>query len=242
MTASPSAPILSVRGLCAGYGQTSILYSLDIEVERGGITVLVGANGAGKTTTMKTIAGLIDPIAGAIEFDGVECMGEPSHKRVERGLVLVPEGRMVFARLSVEQNLVLGAITPSARADRADRLADVYRRFPKLEERRSQLAGLMSGGEQQMLAISRGLMAGPRLILLDEPTLGLAPVMVNRIFETIEELRAAGFSILLAEQNARRALELADSAYVMENGKIQVSGKGRDLLQSPEVRRAYLGT
>jgi len=242
MTKPDAAPILSVRGLCAGYGRMNVLDSLDITVARGSITALIGANGAGKTTAMKVLAGLLEPSAGTLEIDGTDCLHQPSHQRVSRGVVLIPEGRMVFARMSVEQNLVLGAITPSARADHAKRLADVYRRFPRLEERRTQLAGLMSGGEQQMLALARGLMSAPRLILMDEPTLGLAPIMVNRIFETIEELRETGFSILLAEQNARRALEIADHACVIENGRITVTGKGSDLLGAPEVRRAYLGT
>jgi len=241
MSKAPDAPILAVRDLCAGYGQVNVLDHVSITVETGAITALIGANGAGKTTIMNAIAGLIDPTSGSVEIDGTECLGQPSHIRVARGLTLIPEGRMVFARMTVEENLTLGAITPGARADRSRRLADVYRRFPRLEERRSQLAGLMSGGEQQMLALGRGLMSGPRLILMDEPTLGLAPIMVTRIFETIEELRAAGFSILLAEQNARRALGIADHACVIENGKITITGKGQEMMDAPEVRRAYLG-
>lgn len=234
-------PILLVQGLSAGYGRIKVLDAIDIAVECGSITALIGANGAGKTTAMKAIAGLLDPSQGRIAFDGVDCLQRPSHLRVEQGMVLIPEGRMVFSRMTVEQNLILGAINPAARGQQAQRLADVYRRFPRLEERRGQLAGLMSGGEQQMLALGRGLMSAPRLILMDEPTLGLAPIMVNTIFETIEELRDAGFSVLLAEQNARRALEISDNAYVLENGSITVSAPGRDLLNSPEVRRAYLG-
>ena len=160
---------------------------------------------------------------------------------MDAGLCLIPEGRLVFPGMTVEQNLRLGAIAPAARAGQAEMLAEVFRRFPRLEERRTQQAGLMSGGEQQMLALGRGLMARPRLILMDEPTLGLAPVMVKQVFETIEELRAAGFTILLAEQNAKVALELADRAYLLENGRVTMSGSGAELLASPEVRRAYLG-
>ena len=234
-------PMLSVHDLTVAYGQVQVLFGVDFAVPRGSVTTLIGANGAGKTTIMKTLAGMVAPRSGTVLFEGRDIAHLPSHDRVNGGLALIPEGRLVFAGMTVEQNLRLGAIAPSARAGHDEMLAEVYRRFPRLEERRHQRAGLMSGGEQQMLALGRGLMARPRLILMDEPTLGLAPVMVKKVFETIAELRAAGFTILLAEQNARVALELADHAYLLENGRIAMTGTGADMLASPEVRRAYLG-
>jgi len=234
-------PMLSVHDLTVAYGQVQVLFGVDFAVPRGSVTTLIGANGAGKTTIMKTLAGMVAPRSGTILFEGRDIAHLPSHDRVDGGLALIPEGRLVFAGMTVEHNLRLGAIAPSARAGHDEMLAEVYRRFPRLEERRHQRAGLMSGGEQQMLALGRGLMARPRLILMDEPTLGLAPVMVKKVFETIAELRAAGFTILLAEQNARVALELADHAYLLENGRIAMTGTGADMLASPEVRRAYLG-
>ncbi|KGF70832.1 hypothetical protein LL06_02780 [Hoeflea sp. BAL378] len=233
--------MLSVRNLRAAYGPVQVLFDVDFDVAPGSVTTLIGANGAGKTTIMKSVAGLMMPIGGAILFEGRDITRAPSHDRVNSGLSLIPEGRLVFPGMTVEQNLRLGAIAPAARSGHSEMLADVFRRFPRLEERRSQHAGLMSGGEQQMLALGRGLMARPRLILMDEPTLGLAPVMVKQVFETIRELRASGFTILLAEQNARVALELADQAYLLENGRVALSGPGAELLDSHDVRRAYLG-
>lgn len=234
-------PMLSVHDLTVAYGQVQVLFGVDFAVPRGSVTTLIGANGAGKTTIMKTLAGMVAPRSGTVLFEGRDIAHLPSHDRVNGGLALIPEGRLVFAGMTVEQNLRLGAIAPSARAGHDEMLAEVYRRFPRLEERRHQRAGLMSGGEQQMLALGRGLMARPRLILMDEPTLGLAPVMVKKVFETIAELRAAGFTILLAEQNARVALELVDHAYLLENGRIAMTGTGAEMLASPQVRRAYLG-
>lgn len=236
-----TTPLLSVKGLRAAYGPVQVLFDVDFDAAPGSVTTLIGANGAGKTTIMKSLAGLVAPTAGEISFEGRDITHAASHDRVDAGLCLIPEGRLVFPGMTVEQNLRLGAIAPAARAGHSEMLAEVFRRFPRLEERRGQQAGLMSGGEQQMLALGRGLMARPRLILMDEPTLGLAPVMVKQVFETIEELRAAGFTILLAEQNAKVALELADRAYLLENGRVALSGPGAELLDSPEVRRAYLG-
>ncbi|ETX29195.1 ABC transporter ATP-binding protein [Roseivivax isoporae] len=233
--------MLSVTGLRAAYGPVQVLFDVDFDVAAGSVTTLIGANGAGKTTIMKSVAGLVSATGGTIRFEGRDITRTASHDRVDAGLCLIPEGRLVFPGMTVEQNLRLGAIAPRARAGHSGMLQEVFRRFPRLEERRAQQAGLMSGGEQQMLALGRGLMARPRLILMDEPTLGLAPVMVKQVFETIEELRTAGFTILLAEQNARVALELADRAYLLENGRVALSGPGSDLLGSPEVRRAYLG-
>lgn len=236
-----TAPLLSASGLCASYGPVQVLFDVDFEVSKGSVTTLIGANGAGKTTIMKSLAGLVAPSDGEIRFEGRDITQVPSHDRVNSGLCLIPEGRLVFPGMSVEQNLRLGAIAPAARAGHNQMLAEVFDRFPRLKERRSQAAGLMSGGEQQMLALGRGLMARPHLILMDEPTLGLAPVMVKQVFKTIVELRDAGFTILLAEQNAKVALELADRAYLLDNGRVALSGPGSELLNSPDVRRAYLG-
>ncbi|SFU18909.1 ABC transporter ATP-binding protein [Mesorhizobium sp. YR577] len=237
----PIEPLLAVKGLSSGYGPVTILREIDIEAAPGSVTALVGANGAGKTTLMKTIAGLIPAWTGEIRFDGQDITQAATHHRVDRGIVLVPEGRMVFALLSVEQNLRLGAIAPRARKNVSERLEEAFRRFPRLHERKAQLAGSMSGGEQQMLAIGRGLMAKPRIILLDEPTLGLAPIMVKQVFAVIEDLRKDGYTILLSEQNSRLALEIADYGYIIESGRVQLSGPGPELVDMPDVRRLYLG-
>jgi branched-chain amino acid transport system ATP-binding protein len=237
----PTEPLLTVKGLSSGYGPVTILREIEIDAAPGSVTALVGANGAGKTTLMKTIAGLIPAWTGEIRFDGKEITQAATHRRVDQGIVLVPEGRMVFALLSVEQNLRLGAIAPRARKNMSERLEDAFRRFPRLHERKGQLAGSMSGGEQQMLAIGRGLMAKPRIILLDEPTLGLAPIMVKQVFAVIEDLRKDGYTILLSEQNSRLALEIADYGYIIESGRVQLSGPGPELVDMPDVRRLYLG-
>ena len=234
-------PLLEIRGLLSGYGQVTILHGVDIDIAPGSITALIGANGAGKTTLMRTLAGLIPARAGSVRFEGREIVDLPTHRRVDGGIVLVPEGRLVFTLLTVEQNLRLGGIAPRARDGIEDRMETVFGKFPRLRERRRQLAGSMSGGEQQMLAIGRGLMARPQVILLDEPALGLAPIMVKQVFSTIEDLRRDGYTVLLAEQNSRLALEIADFAYVFQNGRVQLAGTGAELSKSPEVRRAFLG-
>ena len=244
MTARPvetSPALLEISGLSAGYGPVVILRDIGLSVRPGSITALVGPNGAGKTTLMKTILGLIRPSAGTILYDGADISQSPSHRRVDSGIALVPEGRMVFAMLTVEQNLRLGAVVPRAHGGALERLESVYRQFPKLRERRRQLAGSMSGGEQQMLAIGRSLMARPRLILLDEPTLGLAPIMVKRVFEIIGQLRADGYTVLLSEQNSKLALETADHGYIIENGIVTLSGPAHELVDDPEVKRRYFG-
>ena len=233
--------LLCVRDLKAGYGKLEILHGVSIEVEEGSITALIGANGAGKTTLMRAIAGLIPIRSGALVYRGEDLTASPAHERVERGVTLVPEGRMVFASLTVWQNLRLGAISKHARDGADRRLAEVHRRYPRLAERSRQRAGSLSGGEQQMLAIGRGLMAAPKLLLLDEPSLGLAPIMVKQIFATIRELRSEGYAVLLAEQNARLALELADQGCVIESGSVRLHGTGADLTASEEVRKSYLG-
>ena len=236
-----SEPLLSLREVKAGYGALEILHGISLDVARGSVTALIGANGAGKTTFMRAAAGLIPIRSGVIRHRGEDITNSPAHRRVERGVTLVPEGRMVFASLTVMQNLRLGAIAPHARAGTADRLAAVFERFPRLKERVAQRAGSLSGGEQQMLAIGRGLMAAPELLLLDEPSLGLAPVMVKQVFAAIRQLRAEGLTILLAEQNANLALEIADTGCVMENGRITMSATGPELANSETVRKSYLG-
>ncbi|HEV2505358.1 MAG TPA: ABC transporter ATP-binding protein [Mesorhizobium sp.] len=233
--------LLDIKGLSAGYGPVVILRDISLGVEPGSITALVGPNGAGKTTLMKTILGLIRANSGAIVYDGADISKNPSHSRVDGGIALVPEGRMVFAALTVEQNLRLGAVVPRAHGGALERLEEIYRQFPRLKERRRQLAGSMSGGEQQMLAIGRSLMAKPRLILLDEPTLGLAPIMVKKVFEIISQLRADGYTVLLSEQNSKLALETADHGYIIENGIVTLSGPARELVDDPDVKRRYFG-
>ncbi len=235
------APILTVTGLSAGYGLITVLNNVALTVREGTVTTLLGSNGAGKSTLMRALSGLIHAKSGTILLEGQDITAAASHDRVDAGLVLVPEGRLIFPTMNVEHNLRLGAISERARGEAMQRIEGVYQRFPRLRERRGQLAGTMSGGEQQMLAVGRGLMGNPKLLLLDEPTLGLAPIMVKRIFETIDELRRDGFTILLAEQNAHKATEIADYAYVLDHGHIALEGTGEALLGSEEVRQIYLG-
>jgi branched-chain amino acid transport system ATP-binding protein len=232
--------MLSIAGLRAGYGRIEVLHDVALNVAQGQIVTLIGANGAGKTTLLKTISGLIRPNAGSIDFEGESIARRPAHKIVERGISHVPEGRAILKRMTVLDNLRMGAFV--RRDSEITRDIDaVFARFPVLGERRAQMAGTLSGGEQQMLAIGRALVARPRLLLLDEPSLGLAPKFVTRIFLTLRELRQEGKTILLVEQNARQALQVADTGYVMERGRIAFSGSGRALLDMPEVRRTYLG-
>jgi branched-chain amino acid transport system ATP-binding protein len=232
--------MLSIAGLRAGYGKIEVLHDVALTVAQGQIVTLIGANGAGKTTLLKTISGLIRPNAGSIDFEGESISRRPAHKIVERGISHVPEGRAILKRMTVLDNLRMGAFV--RRDSEITRDIDaVFARFPVLGERRAQMAGTLSGGEQQMLAIGRALVARPRLLLLDEPSLGLAPKFVTRIFLTLRELRQEGKTILLVEQNARQALQVADIGYVMERGRIAFSGSGRALLDMPEVRRTYLG-
>ena len=233
--------MLEVRGLKVSYGGINAVKGIDFNVETGELVTLIGANGAGKTTTLKTLAGLMRPAAGSIRYDAREVSGEPAFRLVQRGMALVPEGRGVFGRLTVEENLAMGAYS---RRDRAGIGADQERAFslfPRLAERRQQLAGTLSGGEQQMLAIARALMGRPRLLLLDEPSMGLAPIMVQKIFETICTIAAEGVTLLLVEQNAKLALEISDRGYVMESGRIALADRAQALLNNPQVRHAYLG-
>jgi branched-chain amino acid transport system ATP-binding protein len=232
--------MLAIAGLRSGYGKIEVLHGVDLTVAPGQIVALIGANGAGKTTLLKTISGLIRPAAGTIAFAGEDIAGRPAHRIVGLGMSHVPEGRAVLKRMSVLDNLRMGAYVRTD-SEIARDIDAVMARFPALAERRHHLAATLSGGEQQMLAIGRALVARPRLLLMDEPSLGLAPRLVTRIFLTLRELREEGKTILLVEQNARQALQVADFAYVMERGRIALSGTGESLLNTPEVQRMYLG-
>jgi branched-chain amino acid transport system ATP-binding protein len=233
--------MLAVRSIEVRYGRVPAVHDLTFEVPDGRIVALVGANGAGKSTTLRAIAGLSRVARGEILLDGEPIHGLPAHRRVALGLSLVPEGRHLFPKLTVERNLELGAYTRRDRREVAASLERAYALFPFLAERRAQLAGTLSGGEQQLLAIARGLMSRPRLLMLDEPSWGIAPKLVARIFETVAEIHRGGVAILLVEQNVRRALGLAQHAYVMQTGRLVLEGPGEALLGNEVVRRAYLG-
>jgi len=217
------------------------LDNVDFVVPAGSLTALLGPSGSGKSTLLRAIAGLVPRLRGAIRFDGEAIDGLPTHERIARGLVLVPEGRMVFPFLSVEDNLRLGAFTPKARARAEATLARVYAMFPRLPERRRQMAGSLSGGEQQMLALGRGLMSLPRLLMLDEPSLGLAPILVQEVMQRVATIRSEGVTVLIVEQNVHQTLKLADRGYVLENGRLTLQGTAAELAATDEVRRAYLG-
>ena len=236
-----SAPLLSIRDLVVHYGVIRALSGISLEVPEGRIVALIGANGAGKSTTLRAISGLVRATSGSVEFQGRSIAGLPSHEIVALGVAQAPEGRGIFLNLTVKENLDLGAYL---RRDRAGVDADrerAYALFPILKERGGQVSGTLSGGEQQMLAVARALMSRPTMLLLDEPSLGLAPQFVDRIFQVIQEINEAGVSLLLVEQNANMALQVAHHAYVLETGAIVMQGSGRELLESPEVRKAYLG-
>ncbi len=233
--------LLEAESVFAGYGDIEIVHGLGFAAAAGEVTALVGANGAGKTTLMRALAGVLPLTGGGLRFAGREITRMPAHARVEAGIVLVPEGRLIFPHMSVAENLRIGAINPRARRDAARTTDEVYALFPRLAERRLQLGGTLSGGEQQMLALGRGLMAKPRLLLLDEPTLGLAPIMAKLIFATIERLAQSGLTIVIAEQDVGQTLAIADRAHVIENGRLALSGAGTTLLDDPRVKAAYLG-
>ena len=235
-----SEALLQVKDLQVYYGSIHAVKGVSFEVREGEIVTLIGANGAGKSTVLNTVSGLLHPQSGSVIFDGHDLRGVPPHKIVKRGLAQVPEGRHVFLEMTVEENLEMGAYTQPASSIQAG-IEDVYRRFPRLAERHKQVAGTLSGGEQQMLAMGRALMSKPRLLMLDEPSMGLAPILVQQIFDIIRELHAAGTTILLVEQNAQAALSVADRAYVLETGSISLSGTGAELMASDAVRKAYLG-
>jgi branched-chain amino acid transport system ATP-binding protein len=233
--------MLDIRQLEVAYGGIRAVKGIDLSVAAGEVVALIGANGAGKTTTLKALAGLLRPRAGRISYDGADVTGKPAYHLVRRGLALVPEGRGVFPRLTVSENLAMGAYVRNDAAAIAQDTERVCTLFPRLAERRDQMAGTLSGGEQQMLAIARALMCRPRMLLLDEPSMGLAPLMVQKIFETVRLIAAEGVTMLLVEQNARLALETSNRGYVMESGSIVLAGDAKSLLSNPEVRRAYLG-
>lgn len=233
------APMLKVSDLSVSYGHVEALKSVNVEVRRGQIVSIIGANGAGKTTLLRSISGLVKPKAGKIEFEGEILSRKPS-KIVGAGVVHVPEGRKCFSGLTIRDNLLVGGYLYKG-SDLEIDLQAQYKRFPILESRKDQFAGTLSGGEQQMLAVARGLMSRPKIILLDEPSMGLAPIIVNQIYDLIREIRDSGITVLLVEQNARKALGVCDYAYVLENGKIGISGPGEELLKSDDIRRAYLG-
>ena len=233
--------ILEVKGLEVFYGVIQAIKGISFEVNPGEIIALIGANGAGKTTTLQTITGLIPSKAGNIVYDGKDITKLPGHKLVSMGMAHVPEGRRVFAQLTVLQNLKLGAYTRKDKGEIEETLKVVYNRFPRLEERKNQLAGTLSGGEQQMLAMGRALMSHPKLIVMDEPSMGLSPIYVNEIFDIIREVSEGGTTVLLVEQNAKKALSIADRAYVLETGRIVLDGKAEELLNDDSVKKAYLG-
>ena len=233
--------MLTLEGIDAYYGDLQALYGVSLEVEQGRVFALVGANAAGKSTTLRVISGLVSPRRGRVVFDGRDLTHVPAHQRVDLGIVQVPEGRRLFPFMSVAENLLLGAHSPRARGARDETLRYVYTLFPVLQERRDQLAGSLSGGEQQMCAIGRALMSRPRVLMLDEPTLGLAPVLVARIFETVRTINGDGMTILLVEQNVRQALTLAHRAAVLESGHLVLTGQGPELLGDDRLKRAYLG-
>ena len=233
--------MLSVENIVSGYGDIRIVRGISFDVDEGAIATIVGANGAGKTTTLRTMAGINHTLEGRILLDGEPIHDMQPHKRVERGLVLVPEGRRLFPSLTVMENLEMGAIQRRAKAKRKETLGEVFDIFPVLKERESQRAGTLSGGEQQMVAIARGLMALPRVLMLDEPSLGLAPIVVETIFKVVQRINASGVTVLMVEQNVRHCLKISGQAWVLENGEIVLSGSGEDLLQDEHTRKAYLG-
>ena len=233
--------MLKLRDISAGYGKSEVLRGVSLDVNEGEVVTLVGANGAGKTTTLKTLCGLVAASGGSIEFNGHSLLGMAPHEIVDLGVTMVPEGRQLFPFLTVEENLLMGAYKRSARAARGQRMAEVLDIFPRVKERLPQLAGSLSGGEQQMVAIARGMMASPKLLIMDEPSLGLSPLLVEQMFDVVRLVASRGTTVLLVEQNVFHTLKLADRGYVLENGAIALTGTGAELLGNPHVRRAYLG-
>ena len=233
--------MLEVSAISVAYGDVRVLHRVSLRVEAGEIVSLLGANGAGKTTTLRAISGLIPVQEGAVTFEGRPLTGLSPSRIVERGIAHVPEGRQLFTNMTVEENLEMGAYLPQAKMARAETLARVLELFPRLGERQRQVAGTLSGGEQQMVAIGRALMSRPRLLVLDEPSLGLAPIVVKSIFETVKRINADGTTVLLVEQNLAESLRLSDRGYVLETGKIAMEGRGTDLLADPHTRKAFLG-
>lgn len=233
--------MLEVKDLEVYYGVIQAIKGISFHVDKGEIIALIGANGAGKTTTLHTVTGLLSPKKGKVIFQGKDITKVPAHKIVSMGMAHVPEGRRVFAELSVYENLKMGAYTRTDKAEIEESLKSVYKRFPRLEERKNQMAGTLSGGEQQMLAMGRALMSKPSIILMDEPSMGLSPILVNEIFDIIRSVSESGTTVLLVEQNAKKALSIADRAYVLETGNITLEGNAKDLLEDDSIKKAYLG-
>ena len=233
--------MLEVKDLEVYYGVIQAIKGMSFHVEKGEVIALIGANGAGKTTILHTITGLLSPKKGSVIFQGKDITKIPAHKIVSMGMAHVPEGRRVFAELSVYENLKMGAYTRTDKAEIEESLKNVYKRFPRLEERKNQMAGTLSGGEQQMLAMGRALMSKPSIILMDEPSMGLSPILVNEIFDIIRSVSESGTTVLLVEQNAKKALSIADRAYVLETGNITLEGNAKDLLEDDSIKKAYLG-
>ncbi len=233
--------MLEIKDIEVYYGVVQAIKGISFEVNEGEVIALIGANGAGKTTILHTITGLLSPKKGTVIFEGKDITKVPAHKIVSLGMAHVPEGRRVFAELTVYQNLRMGAYTRKDKAEIEQTLEMVYKRFPRLEERKNQLAGTLSGGEQQMLAMGRALMSHPKIIVMDEPSMGLSPILVNEIFDIIQEVSAGGTTVLLVEQNAKKALSIADRAYVLETGKIVLDGDAKELMNDDSIKKAYLG-
>jgi branched-chain amino acid transport system ATP-binding protein len=239
---APAAPVLlALSGIAAGYGTLQALFDISLEVRAGEIVTLIGANGAGKTTTLRVTSGSVRPLAGTVRFDGHDITGQPVHTMAERGISHVPENRQLFPHMTVEENLDLGAFNRRSRPRAKDALAEQLELFPKLKERRRQLAGTLSGGEQQMVAIARGLMAAPRLLLLDEPSLGLSPKVTEEVFARVKDIRTRGVTVLIVEQNVVDGLSISDRGYVIEHGRVTMQGAAPELLRDDKIRAAYLG-
>lgn len=233
--------MLEVKDLEVYYGMIQAIKGISFQVNEGEVIALIGANGAGKTTILHTVTGLLSPKKGSVIFEGKDITRVPAHRIVSLGMAHVPEGRRVFAQLTVYQNLMMGAFTRTNKGEIEESLGEVYKRFPRLEERKNQVAGTLSGGEQQMLAMGRALMSRPRIILMDEPSMGLSPILVNEIFDIIQSVSATGTTVLLVEQNARKALSIANRAYVLETGKIVLEGDAKELMNDDSIKKAYLG-
>ncbi|WP_138933053.1 ABC transporter ATP-binding protein [Roseovarius arcticus] len=233
--------MLELKGIHSGYGATTILHDVSLKVTEGEVVTIVGANGAGKTTTLRTISGLIKPTAGSIHFDGQDITQLSSHEVVDLGITMIPEGRQLFPDMTVRENLKMGAYRKGARASQSELMEEVLELFPRVKERLEQKANSLSGGEQQMVAIARGLMAKPRLLMFDEPSLGLAPIIVSQVFEVIDSIVKTGATVLIVEQNVFHTLKAADRGYVLENGEIVLTDDADALLENPHVRKAYLG-
>jgi branched-chain amino acid transport system ATP-binding protein len=233
--------MLEVKNICAGYGGIQVLWDVSLEVKQGELVALVGANGAGKSTLLRTVSGLLRPTQGEIHFQGERIDHAPAHHVVELGFVQVPEGKQLFPQMTVEENLLIGSMCPRARGDRQKTLQEVYTLFAEIADKRTRQAGSLSGGEQQMVAVGRALMARPAILAMDEPSLGLAPVVVERLFATLQRIRETGLTLLLIEQNVQQVLEMADRGYVMENGHIVLEGTGSELLRNQHLKTHYLG-